>query len=404
MEFHKFTDTSSFFEFIRLHLNDDPSVLRLKYRNKTTGFDPEFAILQIECRKRFKKKLKGVLSSSRFVFPTALSGEQASNETVASFHASLIDGNLSGADLTTGLGIDTLAIAGKAKSVMAFEIDPLKADILSHNSKELGRDNITVFTGDSIKWLKENPDEYFDFVFIDPARRGDGNERLFNLHDCSPDIISNQDLILNKTKVIFVKASPMLDISQTLRDFPSLCAVRCISVDGECKEVLLELRNDCPLISFDAINLHSGGGMISQFHYTSEENGNEIQWADDNDLKEDSFLYEPDASIMKLAPWNIISQRFNSIKKLGPSSHLFISNQLYKDFPGRILQLCRVLTKKDLKQLKGERINVSTRNYPLSADILRKKLSLREGIDTFIYGTRLGETPVLLLAERLNPQ
>lgn len=402
MEFREITDSISFSDFVRNHVNDDPATLRLKYRNKPLGFDPEFAIMQIESRKRFRKKLQEAISCSGFLFPSVLSGEQASHESVASFHSSLIPDNATVADLTAGLGIDAFTIASKAGSVTALEIDSLKAEILSLNSKEMGIANLNVVNADSIKWLQENPDRSFDIVFIDPARRGDGNSRLYNLRDCSPDIILNQDMLLGRTKAIFVKASPMLDISQTLRDFPSVSSIKCVSVDGECKEVLLELRKNCRHISFDAINLHSDGEMISRFTYSSEEQGKETLWADMTDLRENTLLYEPDASMMKFSPWKIISQRFDPIKKLGPSSHLFVSDSLFSDFPGRILRLKGVLTKKDLKPLKGEKINVAVRNYPIAADLLRKKLSLQEGEDMFLYGTRIGEVPILLLAERVR--
>ena len=82
------TDCKEFFEWVRTHIADNPSALRLKYSRCNDGFDYEAAITQIECRRKFGKKLAATLTAfPDFYFPSVLSGEQATADVVAQFHA-----------------------------------------------------------------------------------------------------------------------------------------------------------------------------------------------------------------------------------------------------------------------------------------------------------------------------
>ena len=183
---------ASFFSFIDDNMKQDIAKLRLRHHGKVAEFDVDFAITQIECRKKFRKKLPHFTSFPKTLFPSVLSGEQASHEAVAKFHTSLFNGNEKVIDMTAGLGIDAMTIATKAKSVIACELDSLKAACLVHNKDAGNLSNIEVKNVDSIEIMKSYLN-CFDTVFIDPARRGAGNKRVYNFHDCQPDILSIQD-------------------------------------------------------------------------------------------------------------------------------------------------------------------------------------------------------------------
>lgn len=389
----------SFFRFIDVNIKEDIAKLRLRHHGNAAEFDVDFAITQIECRKKFRKKLPHFTSSPETLFPSVLAGEQASHEAVAQFHASLFNGSEKVIDMTAGLGIDAMTIAAKVKSMIACELDTVKAQCLMHNKNAGNISNISVENADSTEIIKSHID-CFDTVFIDPARRAAGNRRVYNFHDCQPDILSIQDFLLENSKRIMIKASPLLDITQTLKDIPSATSVRCICVEGECKEVLIEAIKNGALKLLEAVNLNADGTLISDFSYSPVDEKGEVGYCTAEDLRTGCYLYEPDAAVMKLSPWNALTERFPGIKKLDKSSHLFISDKYFESFPGRKLKYKGVIEKKDRKALKSFPANVVTRNYPLSADELRKKLGVKEGQDKFVYGTRINEKPVLILAER----
>lgn len=416
-----FSFNHDFFDFVDNNLFIEPNSLLLKYHNKDLGFDLSFAITQIESRKKTEKKLRSFIGHKEFLFPTLLSAEQASNEAVALFHSSLINDEKSVLDMTAGLGIDAMTFATSGNKVTACEIDPLKARILEHNVKVMGIPGLKVMAVNSVDWLN-NSQSHFDLIFIDPARRTGDNKRAYNLHDCMPDIIEIEDSILRHCDRLLIKASPLLDISQTIKDIRNATSIRAICVNGECKEILIEARgSEMDLDRYDtnhlydkandiaakilkeAVDLSDTGEIKSKFSYLEHslesDKENLINYASHQDIKPGCYLYEPNAALMKLSPWKELCKRFESLKKLAPSTHLFVSDRYYADFPGRKLRIVKILEKKDRKTLKGFPANVVVRNYPLSATELRKQLGVKEGTDNFIYGTRL-KNPILILAIR----
>lgn len=429
--------SQDFFDFIAANSHADTTQLRLKGHGKNYDFDFDLAVTQITCRNKNKRKLGNFIVREKFLFPSELAAEQATHQAVAEFHRSIINENVSLLDMTAGLGIDVLSMAPKFREVTACELDTLKAEILKYNSDVCGINNLSVINTDSIKWLEEN-DYFFDIIYIDPARRGFDNSRVYNFHDCQPDILKNLKLLTGRSNRLFIKASPLLDISQTLKDFNSLLlstsfdipdkaneyklkhnqlspkgvvAIRVICVGGECKEILTEvaIANNDDKITFEAIDLAQNGKIISGFLYhDSILNVKQIAnkainplFATLEDIVSGCYLYEPNAAVMKLAPWDKLIEKYPSIKKFDVSSHLFVSPVLYDDFPGRILEIERIIDKKERKTLKGLPLNVAVRNYPLSAEQLRKELNVKEGTDRFIYGSRI-KVPLLILAHRIK--
>ena len=224
-------------KWIEEHRNDDTTKLRLSCRKKEDASIYEFAIMQIECRKKASKKLYNTLQSPYFIFPTALSAEQCTSDELADFHASLINEGETILDMTAGLGIDAFHLAQKAKHVTAIDLDSDVSNALSINAEILGRTNFTAINADSVEYLK-NTTEHFDTIFIDPARRGDGGKRLFALADCQPNIVELLDCVKAHCNKLIVKASPMLDATQVLRELPETTDLYAIGTRQECKEIV----------------------------------------------------------------------------------------------------------------------------------------------------------------------
>lgn len=393
----------SLFAFVKDNIYSNPSDLLMKYSGKDLGFNLSFAITQIKNRRKTIRKLPSFTSNDKFLFPDAISSEQATDEKVARFHASLVGSGKTIIDLTAGLGIDAFSISKAGNKVTATEIDPLKADALKYNSKLLGLKDFTVCNDDCINVidsLSSSP----DIFFIDPARRDNDNQRTYGFADCQPDISSFYEKLVSHGSTLFIKASPLLDIKNTLNIFKGIKEIYVVSLKGECKEILIEIGNEdvsSPILT--ALDLDSEG-IRSRFSYNTDDENFIPHYANEEDIKINMFLYEPNASLIKLHAGGVITERFPKIKKIAPNTELFISTEHYQDFPGRVIKIDEILSSKKLKQLKKPAVSIVARNYPAKAEDLRKKLKASENPDKFLYAFRAGENnkPVIITGERIT--
>lgn len=402
----KWGDLEKLFDFSDRHLHDDVRTLALKTTGRNFPFDLTAALNQIECRQRYASKMPLFIANPSFLFPDRQSAEMASHQAVARFHTSLVKPGASVLDMTAGLGADAMAFSEAGCIVTACEMDPLRAAILSHNADVLGLHDFKAVCADSVKWLESQP-QVFDTVFIDPARRGDTDKRVYDLRQCQPDILAILPVIMNHSRELIVKASPLLDISKTVEDFMFTTSIRVVCVKGECKEVLVSVATPDTIVDailFESVNLDTNGSILSRFSYSGFWHGIFVSYAQNDDLVPGAYLYEPDAGIMKLACWGELCSRWRSLRKLDNSSHLFVSNQLIEDFPGRIFKIQSLPDKKALKALKGTGASVVTRNYPVGADKLRKQLGVKEDDNTFIHATRLDGKPVIIKSSRMRQE
>lgn len=365
--------------FITNNTGADISYLRLKYAGKEPTFHGLSAIDQIEARKKTRTKLSSFIAHDAFLFPSTLSAEQSSNESVARFHASLFSSDEKVADLTAGLGIDAFTIAKHVNHVTAIERYNNYSDTLIHNAKVIDVENITVINANSLEWL-DTHDISFNTIFVDPARRGDMNKRTFALEDCEPDIIANLNLLAAHTDRILVKCSPMLDVKELIRRVPSLRRIFIVSYASECKEILIEIIPDnVSAVEIISVSLGKHGDSIILPFSESDLSLNPSTYADiDSILKNNTpcYLYEPDPAIMKISPWTALVKAYPSLVKIAPNTNLFITSDPSIPLPGRIVSILSPLDKKSLKQLRGTPINVVARNFPLSAPQIISKYNL----------------------------
>lgn len=392
-------------EFVKENIGEDVDKVYLKYHGKDLPFPLDFAIAQIKGRSRCVRKLAHFLEKEDFLFPDLVASEQASDERVAQYHAWLAtDGftkTIKVVDITAGLGIDALTMAGHGCDVTAIDIIDQKAQALRVNARVMGVEaHLTVECGDSIQILNQG-DLKADLLFADPARRGDLNRRTYSFSETLPNVVTNLSLLLGVAPRILIKASPLLDITQVLSELPA-SSLHIVSVCGECKELLVEICRNTPFEKLDFVEIDTNGDWRILTFPASELGSERPVYAELQDITAGSFLYEPSAGLMKLSDAGAIISKFPGLRKIGRNTSLFVSDKFYPDFMGRISEIETVLDKKQMKSLKGERYNVSTRNYPIPADQLRKKLGVREGLDKFVYGFRAGgkETPMLVTALR----
>ncbi len=389
--------TDEMIAWIDAHRNDDVSRLRL-HCHKSGNKDIEFAILQIECRRKAHKKLPRTLSNPRFIFPTLLSSEQCTSDALAAFHTSLIGNGESVLDMTCGLGIDTFHFARKVSSITTIEISHDIASAAMLNARTLSLDNVTVINGNSVDFIN-NDNNHYDTIFIDPARRGSSGQRLYALSDCVPDVTAIIDKISSKCNRLIIKASPMLDIAKSLSEITNITDIYSIGTRQECKELVMIAdftRSDDIHPIRHAVTI-SGTETLSFDFKADEEHGATPLYTSP---KEGFFLYEPFPAVMKSAPFRLLSARYG-IGKLHANTHLYTSSEYISDFPGDIFRIDHIIqfSSKELKNIVREypKINVATRNFILSADELRKRLKVKDGGDKKLIGTTSVDNGRLLL-------
>lgn len=388
--------TDDIIKWIEEHRNDDTTKLRLSCRKKDDATIYDFAIMQIECRKKTAKKLHNTLQSPHFIFPTTLSAEQCTSDILAEFHATLINKDETILDMTAGLGIDAFHLAQKAKHVIAIDLNEDVAQALSINAKALNITNLIGINADSVEYLK-NSNEHFNTIFIDPARRGDGGKRVFALADCQPNVVELLDLIKLHCDKLIIKASPMLDATQILRELSDTSDLYAIGTRQECKEIVIVVNfkknKTSPTLHCITIDNETSDFSFTLDNETSATNNY-------GELKQGMYLYEPHPSVMKLQPVKLISQQFNVIK-LHQHTHLYASTGVIADFPGARHKVERIypFSSRTIKEVAKDypRANVAVRNFILSADELRKRLKIKDDNKYRLYGVSVGNGDRLLI-------
>lgn len=378
--------TESVKEFVQDHLEDDPFRLFLILRGKI-DIDLKLAVDQIQARHKALKKLPTWSRDFSLFFPEGISVEQASSEDTAQFKSDLVHGN-SFIDLTGGFGVDTYFIGRNFKKATYCERDEKLVEIFRHNMEMLGENKFGTFLGDSLQFLSAT-DQNFDLVFVDPARRGEQNQKLYKLADCEPDIVGRWELLKSKGNTILIKASPMLDLKQAILDLPDIQKIWVVSVKNEVKEVLLLWEKDKPLEEriIHCVDLNPKGKNEFIFSFESEEKASNTY----SEVK--SFIIEPLAPILKAGAFRSFGKRFG-LEKLHPNSHLYTSDSFSEDIPGRVFEVIRefVQPKKELKEnFPSGKVNVIARNFALSPDEIKKKFRLKDGGDDYLIATKVGE-------------
>lgn len=388
-------------KFVADHINDSPEKLLLKYKGADNDFDLDMALAQLKGRQKCRLKLSSFLKFDDFIFPDFIAPEQASDQLVAHFHALLVGSGNKVLDMTAGLGIDSLSIAMAGNSVTALDLEPLRTRALAHNASVVGAPLLNAVNGNSVDFIK-NTDHSFDVIFIDPARRGDLNKRVYSFADCLPNVVEIIDIMLTRAPRILIKGSPLLDLKGAAAELP-VTDIYVVGAHGECKEVLLDIRRDTPLRSYNFVEINNDGtyGSLSFTPAELEEKG--APYLSEGQITPGGYLYEPSAPLMKFTGYGAICRRFPGLYKLSPNTSLYYSDSLLPDFQGRICRIDAIIGSREMKSLKGGAYNVAVRNYNMTAEQLRKKLAVREGQDKFIYGVKVTakEKPTLLACTRV---
>lgn len=382
--------------FLALHRNDDPMRLLLQ-QNKYPEVDMAWVAQQIEGKKQASAKWPMLASFESVWFPPRLNREQSSSEATAEYKATCFapkDGRI--ADLTGGMGVDTMFFARKCAHVDYLEQDGRLCELMEHNAEEMRLTNLSCHQTDSMVWI-EGQQQTFDLLYIDPARRNEQGMRVAAFEDCQPNLLDHLEMLLSHTEHLLVKASPMIDLSLALSQLRKVEQVHIVAVKGECKEILFYLTAQATHTEVHCVNLETSQ---PSFVFFWEDRTKTVQTA----LELGHYLYDPNAAIRKSGGVALLAEEY-ALAQLSHNTMLFTSDRFESDFPGRVFEIVTLVqlnAKSVKKAIPTGEAHVVSRNYPLAADKLQSQLKIREGGDFFLFATTFAMRHLGLLCRRLS--
>ena len=382
--------------FVADHAHDDIRRLALQ-GGRWPDVDLPKALEQIGGRQTARRKLPSWAAVEGVVYPSRLALEQCSSEATARYKAALLPHGGTLVDLTGGLGVDCAAMAAGFERVVYVERQSWLCQCARHNFPLLGLQHVEVVNADAEDYLHILAEA--DAIYLDPARRDIKGNRSYAIADCSPDVSALAQELLAKAPVVLVKLSPMLDVSHTLAALPHVSDMHIVSAGGECKELLVVMQRD-----------HHGSTTM---HCANDGDTFTYQWGTavqppavwDGECVSGMCLYEPNPSMMKAGCFGHVAAHYG-LAVVSGDSHLLVGSCV-DDFQGRSFSIHTIATmnKRELRQALASiaQANVAVRNFPMSAATLAQRLKLRDGGDTYIFGTTTAQGQHVLLIGHKHP-
>ena len=379
--------------FIKNNLCSDTDKLLLKYHKvKDEDIDYMYCINQIKLRKKFSDKFPFLTKRDDFLFPLSLNLEQSSSEYTAMYKSMLLEKGESLLDLTAGFGIDDIYFSLKTSKIVCVEQNKMLVDLLAYNFECLERKNFFCVNANSEEYLLKA--ENFDVIYLDPARRDENKNKVFEIEASQPNVLKLIDVLKSKAKRIILKLSPMMDLKQIENAFENISDIHIVSFKNECKEILVEIRNQQVVeINYHCVDIKSmsleNGKLFLCFNKINHRNNFLKQRNNFLNHRLFKYLYEPNVSILKLGAFDALIDKYD-FEKLHRNSHLFTSDNLIENFEGRSFEVIeqRNASPKSLKDIK--QANITVRNFPQTVSQIRQKTKIKEGGELYLFFTTLG--------------
>jgi len=375
--------------FYTANTNARLSDLLLKYSQDLPSRE---LALHLDARKKGQRKIPTWFNTQGIVFPQPQFLEQASSEATAIYKAGLFAFATS-VDLTGGSGIDSWQFALRGTNHVYVEPNETLSKLAAHNFKVLGANSIAVvntMAEDYLATIKEP----LDLIYLDPSRRV-AQQRVINLQDYSPNVLALLPELVKKCRHLLVKVSPLADVKQLIKQFSgNLNAIHVVAVGNECKEILLHCTSTkTEQVAIHAVNIVGTANQLFSFQIADEQA--KAPMAE----KPLTYLYEPNAAVLKAGAFNTLANVFN-VQKLHPNSHLYTSGTLNKAFPGRVFSILE--TCKPYKMSSTfEPVNVAARNFPEKAEDIQKKIGLKQGADFRLFATTVRDGKVFIIGKEV---
>jgi len=381
--------------FILAHRLDRVEAVALAL-SKRTDVDAAFALRQIDGWQRLRTKVPAWAAVPDLHYPSRLALEQCSGEAAADYKFRVVrrllppGGTL--VDLTGGLGVDFSFLARHFGKAVYVERQAELCRLARHNFPLLGLENAVVAEADGAGFLEGMPEA--DLVFLDPARRDGAGRKTVLIEDCEPDVLKLKPLLMEKAALVMLKLSPMLDLHSAVKALGCVAEAHVFATHGECKDLLLVLRRGA---SAPVVHCADDG---AEFAFTAAEES-EACPAYASSVKQ--YLYEPGAALLKAGAFKTVAVRFG-LEKLHPHTHLYTSDSLVPDFPGRSFRVERTggFGKRGLRMFCNgvERANLTVRNFPATVAELRRRLRVKEGGGEYWFAATLADGRHALIACR----
>ncbi len=368
-------------DYINANLNTDLHTLLLK-KSPFPEVSMHEIVQQIKGKQVALKKFPFLLKEG-IIYPPQLNLEQSSSEKTAVYKSGLLKGKKF-IDLTAGFGIDAYYLSENFKQITLVEQNPDLLEIVKNNWEVLGK-NATFINQKLESFLKENK-EVFDVIYLDPARRDNNKNKVFLLEDLSPDILTIQEKLLSSADKVVIKLSPLIDLKYLVSVLPSIFRIDIIAVKNDVKEIVIFLSKEKKdSLSCYCVNLESNEPVF-QFIFGEEENARAAYG------EPEKYIYIPNNTVLKAGIFNLISEK-TRLKKLHPNTHLYTSDSLIQDFPGRIFEMESIDAKKIQKK---SQYNIISKNYPLKPEEIKKKYSLKDGGEKYLIFTQSKKGKIIL--------
>ncbi len=382
-------------DFIQEHINDDTAELLLAAR-KYPDIDVPFVVEQIEARRRLKGKLPEWYENKDIIMGGRVPAEQCSSELTARYKQSIVKGE-SLCDMTGGMGVDFWYMSEGMERAIYTERNEELCSIAKHNFQVLQtlRPEYVIRCGDG----RELPIPSVDIIYLDPARRAGDGSRVYAMEDCEPNIVEWQDELLKHAKMVLVKLSPMVDLTDVLRKLKGVKELHIVGVKNECKEILVKAHAFDDSACAGCVEVHCVDFLTSgKIEYVfSLLGGMEISLTDGGVKR---HLYEPDVTLMKAGAFGSLCARY-PVWQLDVDTHLMTSDEWIPEFPGRVFEVEEMIpfSSKVLKRLKKEipHANIAVRNFVMTADELRKKTGIKDGGEVYLFGAKVKDMGQMLL-------
>ena len=375
-------------QYITANLEADTAKLLFK-GSPFSNVSIQELVTQIISKKKSQTKLPNWFKTKNIYFPPKVNIEQTSSEITAKYKSSLISGE-SLIDITGGFGVDCYYFSKKIKEVTHCELDTKLSTIVNNNYQQLKINNIETVSGDGIDFII-NSNKKYDWIFIDPSRRSEQNQKVFLLKDCLPNIPENLDLLFQKSSNLLIKNSPILDLSKTIEELKFVKEIHVIAINNDVKELLFLLeKNYTKKVLIKTINFSKNKIQNLDFQLS---NNNVSTYSEPK-----KYIYEPNSAILKSGGFHEISYQLK-IEKLHQHSHLYTSNELI-EFPGRrfyVNHVCNYNKKEILKHLIDKKANITTRNFPETVAQIRKKTKIKDGGSNYLFFTTVNNNKLIVL-------
>lgn len=343
-------------------------------------------VQQIKGRKVAEKKFP-FLNQENIIFPPNLNLEQASSQDTAEYKAQFFKGKKF-LDLTCGFGIDAYFLSQNFEEITLIEQNTELLEIVKNNWEVLGRK--ANFINQKLEDFLKSNQEKFDLIYLDPARRDNHNRKVFLLEDLSPNLVEIQEQLSEISDEILIKLSPLIDLQHLASSLQNIAKIWIIAVKNEVKEVLVHIKKSEIEVEISCINLQSSD---PEFNFTLN---------DEKNCKSEfsvpkKYIFIPNNSVLKSGSFNLVSEKFN-LKKLHQNTHIYTSEKLIENFPGRIFD-AEELNPKEIK--KGEKFNIITKNYPLKPEEIKKKYKIKDGGEDYLIFSQSSQNKHILKAKLL---